>query len=317
MLALATAALAAPATADSSLSALIAQRAALQAQVGQLGSDQASAVEQLQQLQDRLADLRRQVARNQAQADTLQAQQEVLSARINDAEHSIAVQRQTLGNFARQQYKTRADMAPDQVLFASSNFNQVVNRVVAARAMSDRSHTLVTDLRAEERGLAEASARLSQDQAALQQARAVLSAQRASLLAAAADYQRQVDSLNASSSALLGRITALNKQIAAAAAANRPRGGSYSLSQQQVIAIIRAAAARYNQDGNRMVRVAECESSLNPRAYDAGSGASGLFQFMPATFYGNGGHDIWDATDQSNIAAKMFSEGKSGAWSCK
>jgi peptidoglycan hydrolase CwlO-like protein len=316
VLAVSTAALAAPATADSNLSALVAQRAALQAQVGQLGSDQASAVEKLQALQDRLADLRRQVSRNQVQLDSLQARQDVLTAHIADTERSIAVQRVSLGQFAREQYKSRTDMSPDQVLFGSSNFNQVVNRVVAARAVSDRAYTLLGNLRSSEAALAAETAQLGQQQASLKQARAGLAAQRSTLLGLAADYQHQVDSLNASSSALLGKISALNRQIAAASVVSRP-SGAYTLSQQQVIAIIRAAASRYNQDGDRLVRVANCESSLNPRAYDAGSGASGLFQFMPATFYGNGGHDIWDATDQSNIAAKMFSEGKSGAWSCK
>jgi hypothetical protein len=38
---------------------------------------------------------------------------------------------------------------------------------------------------------------------------------------------------------------------------------------------------------------------------------------MPGTFYGNGGKDIWDPVDQSNIAAKMFSQGKANAWSCR
>jgi peptidoglycan hydrolase CwlO-like protein len=315
VLAVSLAALAAPATADSSLSALLAQRAALEAQVGQLGSDQASALEKLQEMQDRLADLRRQVDKVQSQADNLQAQQDLLSGRITATEQSIAGQRAALGLFAREQYKSRASLAPDQVFFGSSNFNQVVNRVVAARAVSDRAYTLLGSLRATEAALASETAQLAQEQAAVQQARTTLTAQRTVLLATAADYQAQVDALNSSASALLGRITALNRQIAAASAANRP--GGYTPSQQQVIAIIRAAAAKYNQDGDRMVRVARCESGLNPHAYDAGSGASGLFQFMPSTFYGNGGHDIWDATDQSNIAAKMFSEGKSGEWSCK
>jgi hypothetical protein len=38
---------------------------------------------------------------------------------------------------------------------------------------------------------------------------------------------------------------------------------------------------------------------------------------MPGTFYGNGGHNIWDPTDQSDVAAKMFARGDSGAWSCQ
>ena len=52
-------------------------------------------------------------------------------------------------------------------------------------------------------------------------------------------------------------------------------------------------------------------------AVNRSSGASGLFQFMPATFHGHGGTDIWDPVQQSDIAAKMFSIGESGEWVCK
>lgn len=88
-----------------------------------------------------------------------------------------------------------------------------------------------------------------------------------------------------------------------------PVGGS-------IVAIIRAAAARYGVDGDRLVRVAMCESGLNPNAVNR-SGASGLFQFKPATFYGHGGHNIWDAADQSDVAARMFAQGLASQWTCR
>jgi soluble lytic murein transglycosylase-like protein len=81
--------------------------------------------------------------------------------------------------------------------------------------------------------------------------------------------------------------------------------------------IIRAAAARWGVDPNWLLRVASCESGLNPNAYNSRSGASGLFQFKPATFYAHGGHNIWDPTDQANVAAHMFSQGLAYEWSCK
>jgi len=37
----------------------------------------------------------------------------------------------------------------------------------------------------------------------------------------------------------------------------------------------------FGAEGNRAVRVATCESELNPRAVNPSSGASGLFQVMP------------------------------------
>lgn len=81
--------------------------------------------------------------------------------------------------------------------------------------------------------------------------------------------------------------------------------------------IIRAAAAKWGADPNQLLRVASCESGLNPNAYNSRSGATGLFQFKPATFYGHGGHNIWDAADQADVAAHMFSQGLASEWSCK
>jgi soluble lytic murein transglycosylase-like protein len=81
--------------------------------------------------------------------------------------------------------------------------------------------------------------------------------------------------------------------------------------------IIRAAAARWGADPNQLLRVASCESGLNPNAYNSSSGATGLFQFKPATFYGHGGHNIWDPTDQANVAAHMFSQGLAYEWTCR
>ncbi|HEY6538626.1 MAG TPA: transglycosylase SLT domain-containing protein [Candidatus Dormibacteraeota bacterium] len=81
--------------------------------------------------------------------------------------------------------------------------------------------------------------------------------------------------------------------------------------------IIWAAAQQYDVSYSWLLGVAQCESGLNPLAVNRYSGASGLFQFMPATFHGHGGTDIWDPVQQSDIAAKMFSIGESGEWTCK
>ena len=96
-----------------------------------------------------------------------------------------------------------------------------------------------------------------------------------------------------------------------------PRPVAIAPSQQAVAAIIRAAAAKWGANADQMLRVAMCESHLDPNSYNASSGATGLFQFKPGTFSGHGGHNIWDAADQSDIAAKMFSQGMASAWGCK
>jgi hypothetical protein len=95
-----------------------------------------------------------------------------------------------------------------------------------------------------------------------------------------------------------------------------------SYGSGDIQSIIVAAADRFGVDSSWLLRVAKCESGFNPNAYNA-SGASGLFQFMPATFAANsvragfGGASIWDPVASANTAAYMFSVGQSRQWTCK
>lgn len=90
-----------------------------------------------------------------------------------------------------------------------------------------------------------------------------------------------------------------------------------------IITIIRGAAATWGADPDQLLRVAYCESRYNPDAYNASSGASGLFQFMPRTWAANsvragyGGVSVFDPVANANTAAYMFANGQAGQWSCK
>jgi soluble lytic murein transglycosylase-like protein len=83
-----------------------------------------------------------------------------------------------------------------------------------------------------------------------------------------------------------------------------------------IIAIIEAAAARWGVSGSWMVAIARCESGLRPTAYNPSGPYIGLFQFLQSTFTHNGGTNIYSATDQANIAAKMLAHGQAYQWSC-
>ena len=85
-----------------------------------------------------------------------------------------------------------------------------------------------------------------------------------------------------------------------------------------VVSIIYAAAAAYGQDGNAMLAVAQCESGLNPGAYNASSAASGLFQFLPGTWATTpyAASSIFDPWASANAAAWMWSVGRRGEWVC-
>ena len=92
-----------------------------------------------------------------------------------------------------------------------------------------------------------------------------------------------------------------------------PAAGGGSITE-----IITEAANRYGQNPAAMLAVARCESGLNPNAYNARSGASGLFQFLPSTWRTTpyAGYSIFDAWASANAAAWMWSVGRRGEWVC-
>ncbi len=110
----------------------------------------------------------------------------------------------------------------------------------------------------------------------------------------------------------------------AATSAEPVTGGTYGpggsgYSEQQVIDIIYEAADNYGQSRDAMLRVARCESGLNPNAVGGGGAYHGLFQFVPSTFattpYGQ--YDIYDPWANANAASWMWSEGGKSAWACQ
>jgi len=304
---------AAPAGATASLQGLITQRQQLQAEYLKLVGSRRADMDLLMTAQDRLKDLRRHIADNAQVLAGIDAQVQSLQARLDAVQGQRSEDVATAGAIARGQYKSLQQDQLTSIVFSSSNLGQVVNRIVAADAVSQRAHQLASDLKREAQAITTETAALAAARSQAAQLQETLSAQSGQLQQTAAVYQARLSGLNAQTRALLDQIDAVNQQIAAAGGG--PSGRVY-YSRAQVIQIIHTAAARYGQNGDYMTRVASCESSLNPYAYDRASGASGLFQFMPGTFYAHGGHDIWNPADQSNVAAKMFSQGYSYEWSC-
>ena len=89
-------------------------------------------------------------------------------------------------------------------------------------------------------------------------------------------------------------------------------------SGNAIVDIITAAANRYGQSPSALLAVARCESNLDPNAYNARSGASGLFQFLPGTWRTTpyAASSIFDPTANANAAAWMWSVGRRGEWVC-
>jgi uncharacterized protein YraI len=110
-----------------------------------------------------------------------------------------------------------------------------------------------------------------------------------------------------------------NDYLSTPADPNPEAGNSnQNYSRRQIVSIIYDAADHYDQSRDDMLRVAQCESNLDPFAVNP-SGSYGLFQFIRSTWrstpYGN--EDVFDPEANANAAAWMWSEGRKSEWVCQ
>lgn len=98
-----------------------------------------------------------------------------------------------------------------------------------------------------------------------------------------------------------------------------PVDGSDGYSEDEIIGIIYSAADQYGQPREDMLRVARCESVLDPSAVNASSNASGLFQFLPSTWattpYAD--QDIFDPVANAEATGWMWANGRRNEWVCQ
>lgn len=95
---------------------------------------------------------------------------------------------------------------------------------------------------------------------------------------------------------------------------------------REVIAkYIVAVAEDHGVDGEIALKVAQCESSLNPFAHnksDPYGGAKGVMQFLQPTFdhfakvYEVQNPDVWNPIQQIDLAVLMMRNGLSYHWAC-
>jgi soluble lytic murein transglycosylase-like protein len=83
-------------------------------------------------------------------------------------------------------------------------------------------------------------------------------------------------------------------------------GGSGRLAEQRDL-------QQAGIDGNYLLSIARCESSLNPRAVGS-SGYYGLFQFDQQTWAAYGYGSIYDPVAQSQTAARLIAAGQTSRW---
>lgn len=90
-------------------------------------------------------------------------------------------------------------------------------------------------------------------------------------------------------------------------------------TEAEIVRIIREAARAFDQPEEDMVRVARCESVLDPRAVNPQGPWFGLFQFHRATWASTpfAERDIFDPVANANAAAWMWKEGRRNEWTCQ
>ena len=90
-------------------------------------------------------------------------------------------------------------------------------------------------------------------------------------------------------------------------------------SEQEIHNFIAKAAKKYGQSENAMVRVARCESVLDPCAVNRSGPYYGLFQYLKSTWkttpYGD--RDIFDPEAQSLATGWMWKQGRKNEWACQ
>lgn len=95
--------------------------------------------------------------------------------------------------------------------------------------------------------------------------------------------------------------------------------GSDGYTEAEIIDIIYAAADEYGLPREDMLRVARCESVLDPNAVNPTSQASGLFQFLPGTWartpYAD--QDVFDPVANAYATAWMWDQGLRHEWTCQ
>lgn len=106
----------------------------------------------------------------------------------------------------------------------------------------------------------------------------------------------------------------------------RPRARAYP---PQVVGKVRHAiydsALTFGMPYPVLLKIAECESALNPRASNGSH--FGLFQFAPDTFNraagqlrattGVSARSYWNPLDASYVAGYLFATGQASSWTCE
>jgi hypothetical protein len=234
-----------------------------------------------------------------------------LEAQIATLQTSI-VQTQQRSDREREQLRVLA-----RVIYAQPSGDNLIMTVINANSVAD-AFTRVGDLTSAAEQASRTRAALNRDVASLSSQKAQMDTDRQHQVEVRNQLQGEFDRLVEMEAQRLQQ-QALQQGIqaapapAAAPAAPVAAGGSIQQIILDAFAPLGAGAQQW------ALRVAKCESGYNPNAVNRGSGASGLFQFMPATWASmpQGRQSVFNAVANAQAAAVLYARSGPNQWSCK
>jgi cell division protein FtsL len=235
-----------------------------------------------------------------------------LEAQIATLQTSI-VQTQQRSDREREQLRVLA-----RVIYAQPSGDNLIMTVVTASSVAD-AFTRVGDLTAAAEQASRTRAALNRDLASLSLQKAQMDSDRQHQVEVRNQLQGEFDRLvemeaqRLQQQALQQGLVQTAPAPAAPPAAPVAAGGSIQQIILDAFAPLGAGAQQW------ALRVAKCESGYNPNAVNRGSGASGLFQFMPATWASmpQGRQSVFNAVANAQAAAVLYARSGPNQWSCK
>jgi soluble lytic murein transglycosylase-like protein len=259
-------------------------------------------------------------------ADDITNKEDAVKQRLADASVSIT---RLDGQIAALQTsiaatQLRSDRERDQlhvlarVLYAQPAGDNLLMTVVSANSIGD-AFTRMGDLASAAQQASRTRWALNRDLASLSAQKSQLVTDRQHQVSVQKQLQEEFDKLVALEAQRLQQQAQLaGLQVAApvpAAPAAAPSAPAGSIQQ-----IILDAFAPLGAGGQQWaLRVAKCESGYNPNAVNRGSGASGLFQFMPSTWASMPQHNqsVFNPVANAQAAAVLYQRSGPNQWSCK
>jgi soluble lytic murein transglycosylase-like protein len=259
-------------------------------------------------------------------ADDITNKEDAVKQRLADASASIT---RLDGQIAALQNsiaatQLRSDRERDQlhvlarVLYAQPAGDNLLMTVVSANSVGD-AFTRMGDLASAAQQASRTRWALNRDLASLSAQKTQLVTDRQHQVSVQKQLQQEFDTLVAlevqrlQQQAQLAGLQAPAPAPAAPAAAPSAPGGSIQQIILDAFAPLGGGAQQW------ALRVAKCESGYNPNAVNRGSGASGLFQFMPSTWASmpQAGQSVFNPVANAQAAAVLYQRSGPNQWSCK